>query len=427
MNGLALGSAAFRPQRATPSQPRLRGIVRRPVPVMTDSRCERCAGVMLAGRCLRCETRRLASFVGREIVVLGVLTSLTIATFFLTRAAASANREMQGRDAAAWFERAQRPPDGDAGAAVTALRRAVANDPDNQRYRLALAGALFAGGQVDEARRLLQALREVSPEDASVNLQLARLEAPRAPIESRRYYQSALAALWRPEEREHRRRVRIELVEFLLAHDERARALSELLVMAANLPDSPDAHLQAAGMFLRAGDPQRALTHFTRVLRDEPRAAAALAGAGAAAFDLGDYTRARRYLASAPPGDPRAATLLELTDLVLASDPLAPRLRASERRRRVTVALDQAGRTLQVCLAAAPAAVSDLQILQAEAAAFTARSAAAARRAPGDIVEDGLELAYRIESAVDDHCRQMAVPLDRAILLIGRRRGIDRP
>jgi Flp pilus assembly protein TadD len=361
------------------------------------------------------------------MVVLGILAGLAVAGFFLTRAAASANGGMHRRDAAAWFEQAMRHPDGDAGTVVTALRRAVTSDPDNHRYRLALAGALFAGGQVDEARRVLQALREASPEDADVNLQLARLEARSAPIESRRYYQSALAALWRPEERESRRRVRIELVEFLLAHGERARALSELLVMAADLPDSPDAHGQAAAMFLRAGDPQRALTHFTRVLRDEPRRAEALAGAGAAAFELGDFAGARRYLASAPPGDARTATLLELTKLVLASDPLAPRLRASERRRRVTVALEQAGTTLHACLAAGPAvSAPELQQLQAEAAAFVAGSAAAARRDPGDFVDDGIELAYRIESAVDGRCRELAAPLDQAILLIGRHRGIDR-
>jgi hypothetical protein len=40
-------------------------------------------------------------------------------------------------------------------------------------------------------------------------------------------------------------------------------------------------------------------------------------------------------------------------------------------------------------------------------------------------VADGLDLVYRIERAVQQHCGPMLTPLDRALLLIGRRRGFE--
>jgi hypothetical protein len=41
-----------------------------------------------------------------------------------------------------------------------------------------------------------------------------------------------------------------------------------------------------------------------------------------------------------------------------------------------------------------------------------------------DLSGDGLELAYRLETLADAACGVSAEPMDRAILLIGRRNGV---
>jgi tetratricopeptide (TPR) repeat protein len=381
---------------------------------------------LIAGHCLSCDTRQWSRFVHRELVLLTVLVGVTIAAFFGTRAVAQSNEALRRRQAAAWFDQAQRTSrGGNTVTAVAELRRAVAKDPETKLYRLALADALAASRLDDEARRVLIALREAQPEDPETNLRLARLEARGLDADAtRRHYQNALAGLWRPEQLEERRRVRMELVEFLLAHGEQARALSELLVLAANLPDDGATQTQVGRMFLAASDPRLALDHFVRAIRLSPDNADALAGAGEAAFELGDYNGALRYLNAAPRENTGLAELREVARLVLNGDPLAPRLGADERRRRLTIAFHQAVQRLEACLNDPSAQPStSLELLQDEARKFQADLALPRRREPRDLVDDGIDLAYRMERVVEQSCKLSPSPLDRALLLIGRRHG----
>lgn len=390
------------------------------------SRCSVCGSSLIAGRCLSCDTRRWSRFVHRELVLLTVLIGITVAAFFGTRAVAHSNEVLRRRQAAAWFEDAQRAsPGGNAGTAVAGLRRAVSKDPGNKQYRLALADALAASRLDDEAQRVLLALREAQPEDPETNLRLARLEARGSDADAtRRYYQNALAGLWRPEQVEDRRRVRIELIELLLARGERARALSELLVLAANLPEDAAVQTQVGRMFLAATDPRLALDHFVRAVRLNPENADALAGAGEAAFELGDYRRALRYLNTVRRENEHAAELRELTQLVLSGDPMAPRLGANDRRRRLSVAFQQAVQRLETCLNdPSVQASAGVGPLRDEARNFQSALALPRRREPRDLVDDGVDLVYRIEKAVEQSCGTPPAPLDRALLLIGRRHG----
>jgi Tfp pilus assembly protein PilF len=385
-----------------------------------------CGGSLIAGRCVPCDARRWAGLVHREVVLLVVLVGVAVAGFALTRAVAASNEALRRRDGATWFDAGrQELRAGRLDQAVVSLRRAVAKNPANRQYRLALAAALADGHHDDEARGVLLAMREAQPEDPETNLQLARLEARGADIDAaRRYYQNAVAGLWRPERADERRGVRLELIEFLLAHDQRARALSELLVAAANLPDDAVAEARLGELFLEAGDPRRALDHFTRVLRIDPDDAAARVGAGRSAFAAGDYARARRYLAAVPPGDGRVDDIRAVARDVIESDPLAARIGSAERRRRLTTAFEQAGRALMQCGPATEAtARAGLESLESQAAAFqtTLRRARAVDR---DLIEDGMDLIVRIETAVEQRCGPPASTLDRALLLIGRRHGL---
>lgn len=218
--------------------------------------------------------------------------------------------------------------------------------------------------------------------------------------------------------------MRVELIEFLLAHEERARALSELLALVVTLPEDGAVQTQVGRMFLAAGDPRLALEHFVRAIRLDSGNADARAGAGEAAFELGDYSRALRYLNTAQRENRHAAELRELTQLVLSGDPLAPRLGANERRRRLTVAFQQAVQRLETCLNdPSVQASASVEPLRDEARNFQSALALRRRREPRDLIDDGVDLVYRVEKAVEQSCGTPPVPLDRALLLIGRRHG----
>jgi tetratricopeptide (TPR) repeat protein len=361
-------------------------------------------------------------------VLLMVLAGGTVAAFVGTRAIADGNDTLRRRQAAAWYDAAQRASlSGDGESAVSALRRAVVKDRESRLYRLALADALAARRVDDEARRVLLALRDTQPEDPETNLRLARLEARGGDAEAaRRYYENALSSLWRPEQAEERRRVRVELIEFLLAHEERARALSELLLLAANLPEDAAVQAHVGRMFLAADNARLALDHFVRAVRLDSTNAEALAGAGEATFELGDYGRALRYLKGVPRGHARATELREVTELVLTTDPLGPRLRTTERRRRLVLAFHQALRRLDSCLSAPLVDTKEsLDPLRKEIRDFEAALEDRRRQETGDLVEDGFDLVYRAERAAEQKCTSTPAPFDRALLLIGRRHGLE--
>ena len=390
--------------------------------------CPACGGALAAGRCLRCENQSIYRYIHREIVILAVLIVVTVALFAGTRRLAASNDTMRRQDARAWYESGLTAlRDGHLDTAVADLRRAATKNSDTPAYRLALARALMTGRQDDAARQVLLELREREPDDADTNLELARLEARRGdPTTAGRYYQTAIVELWKPEQRPARRKVRVELIEFLLAHGERDRALSELLVLEAGLPDDAASQLAAAKMLFAAGDAQRAAEHFARVLNRDPDDPAALAGAAEASFQLNDYPRARRYLSALQQDTDRTRELRTLTELVLIGDPLAPRLSARERTRRMTAAVAQVTSRLEGCLARAPAARADLEPPLIDARRFMATLRAGNLKGASDHAEDGVDMVGRGERMADRVCAPPEA-FDRALVLIARSHGLEVP
>lgn len=380
--------------------------------------------MLVAGRCLVCDTRRWSQVVHREVVLLTALIAITISTFFLTRRAAADHEALRRQEASAWFQAARTSLD--SGARIAALRRTVTKDPRNRDYRLALAQALIAGDHDDEARRTLAALWEAQPDDAETNLLLARVEARGPhPDVARRYFQSALADLWRADQAGARRRVRLEFIDYLLAREDRGRALSELLALAGNLPPEPTLLSRVGRLFLKAGDPRRALTEFERVVAVDPDNRDARSAAGEAAFESGDYRRAARYLDGVG-DDARLADMRMVAKLVIASDPLAPRLSTAERRKRLSNALNEGRQRLDACIAAASIPAREaLTSLRSEAAMFAAAITASAARDTSDDAERGMQIVLRLERAGEGACDVASSPLDRALVLIARAHGAD--
>ena len=223
--------------------------------------------------------------------------------FFLTRVIAANNRAMELRDAAEWFRRGEHQlAQGDAREAIVSFRRATARNRGEKRYVLALALALAGERQYEAARRALLTLRDASPEDPDVNLPLARLAATRQDVaEAVRYYHDTLYAPWPPDRVDARRSLRFELIDFMLSHGQTREAVSELVAFSSDMPDVAGLHVQVGRRFSKAGENRGALEQFQAALRAAPADGQALAGAGLAAFALGQYPLARRYSAGPHP------------------------------------------------------------------------------------------------------------------------------
>jgi hypothetical protein len=183
-------------------------------------------------------------------------------------------------------------------------------------------------------------------------------------------------------------------------------------------------------MFLKAGDPRRALAQFALTLQLHERNDAALKGAGQAAFVLGNYDAAFRYLESAIAigGDSGDITdLLEVTKLVLSQDPLASRLAMAERIRRLETDLSFVSEELTTCLAQThdePHSQAMLQALRDELdrgmkSGYPQRNL----RRDADGFQTALNLVQRIESATERLCGNSS-RFHRALLLIARKHGV---
>jgi tetratricopeptide (TPR) repeat protein len=369
----------------------------------------------------------------KEILFLIVLSLATVPLFAFTRMMAAANRRMHVRVAEAAHKQGQEELlAGDIASAIEAFRKAATNDHNNPQYRLELARALAIQDNIQEARLTLLQVREAAPENAEINLDLARLAARTGDMrDAVRYYRNALYGIWPEQEMDLRRReVRVELIDFLLEHNENSAALSELLAFSGEIEDTPAAHIKAGRLFLAAGDAARASDQFGRALESDPDNVDALAGAGEAAFRLARYDSARRYLGAAKrkgAQSEQTENLLELTELIRGMDVLAGRTSLEERRRRLILGLTSARARLQQCsqrrdLPEATAAA--LKGLDAEATAYQPEVTAAKIRRDPELLQGGLDLIYRMETAAGSGICGAPKPVDQALILIAQMHGV---
>jgi tetratricopeptide (TPR) repeat protein len=332
-----------------------------------------------------------------------------------------------------WYQRGQQQlRAGNTQQAIDSFRNATTNDHDNSNYTLALATALAAEDHIEEARQALVRLRASAPESGEINLNLARLAAKEDKMaEAVRYYHNALFGVWPPDQMASQRtKVRTELVRFLLAAGDKSQALSELLILSSDTPDNGPGHDNVGQLFMEAGDSEHALEQFTRSLRLNARDADALIGAGHASFDLGDYSKARRYLEAAIANGSRSADaprLLETAKFVLSQDPLAPRLGTEERVRRLTEDLQFILDELRSCIIQKQddqnALVILQQLLTELADGLDTQFEPKALRGDAEGFRTGLNLIQRSETATGQVCGESST-LHNALLLIGKKYGV---
>lgn len=364
----------------------------------------------------RLDVRRAVDrLIRREASILVALSAIALVAFLGTRALAAANRRTAHADAARWHDLGvSRLSAGDARGAVDAFRTASRFDREDRGHRFALADALRRTGDEAAALDVLMRLRSGYPEDVEVNTSLARLEASRGGVDDAvRYYQSAILALWQPADIGKRRALRAELIEFLLAKGASSRALSEALKYSGEIPEEAAAHVQAGRFLLRAGSAPRAEAQFVAALRLNPRDGDAIAGAGDAAFEAGDYERAREFLVRAP-ADPARQQRLALVDLILRNDPLLPHLTAGERIAR----LGRARAAIETRVGDCPGADALRQELSGMQESLATRRAASADSLGADLAH-----LARLARQASSTCAPEQ-PIDRAMLAIARRHGL---
>lgn len=378
------------------------------------------------------ELPRISRILNNEIVLLAALSVGAVGVFIFTRHMAAHERQLSRKIAAVWFERGvEYMQAGETDKAVASFRSATANVENDPKYVLALANALAVENHTPEALRLLLRLRDSDPENPDVNLSLARLAAQQGEVqEAVRYYQSALYGRWPNDRLDQRRQVRLELVRFLLAHQQLYLATSELYVLENRTPDSVAAHIELARLFAEANDLPHAFEEYVAAIRLDGSNVEALTAAGHLAFQAGNYPQAEQYLRAAQdvnPDSQETQQLLALTRAVLGSDPLLPHLTQWDRQKRLEAGLAVALTRVEDCLSDTSdrKAIAELQSLKSEAIGAT-KSWKAELPADTPTVKTGVELIFRMEQTASGACGNPS-DRDQAWLLIGRQHNGERP
>jgi len=299
---------------------------------------------------------------------------------------------------------------------------------DNYAYQLSLAEALIGLKRTNEAYSYLVTLWEREPENGSVNLELARIAADKEDTEQTlRYYHNAIYATWPGDQGEKRRDARLELIQFLLSINAKAQAQAELIALAANLADDPSQQAHIGDLFLKTQDYEHALTEYRLSLRSDRNDPAVSAGAGQAAFDLGRYLLAQRYLQAAVSANPRdalSAVRLKTTELILRMDPFQRQMSVDQRDRIAIEAFAAAGERLKSCSPAGDAkesvsAATSQQSLAEKWSKLKPQITERLLRRNPDVVDAAMELVFDIERQTSATCGPQT-GTDTALLLIAK-------
>jgi tetratricopeptide (TPR) repeat protein len=370
---------------------------------------------------------RVQAYLRQRPAMLVALTALAVIFFLVVSGLSRAYQDQRSSLGNRWFERgvadlnAKRYE-----SAVTDFRAALLYSRDNYAYQLNLAEALVGMKHTGEASAYLLNLWDRQPEDGLVNLELARITAQRGQTQQAvRYYHDAVYAIWPREEENQRREARLELVNLLLRNNAKAQAQAELIARSETATEDPVEQQLLGELFLRADDPEHALNEYRLSLKEDPHNSRALAGAGYAAYELGQYPLAQHYLEDAvkrDPHDTQSAERLKTSELVLRMDPLQSRLSTQERNRRVIEAFTTAGQRLEQCAVpsgdagSAPTPQANMSDLwSAMKPQMTERGL---QRNP-DLSERAMDLVFRIERQTSTTCGE-PTGAELALLLISK-------
>ena len=290
----------------------------------------------------------------RDATLIAILTALAIFALAIAFLYSRSYKVRQQALAEKWFHRGDTSlSSGQPAEAVRDFRTALGYSPDNPEYLLRLAQALAAEpAQSDQAIAYFLNLWEQKPGDGLYNLELARLFARKEQVRpATQYYTAAISGAWADDPAGHRRRARLEYIQFLLQHNSLTLAQAEAITLAAGVPASDiNARFVAADTLLQVSEYERAMAEYLSLVGNDR--ARATAGAGNAAFQLGRFRTASKYLDMAIDAgnkDQRLATKLNQAKQIVNVDPTERGTGSAERARRAADAYNVAGARLQQC------------------------------------------------------------------------------
>ncbi len=316
------------------------------------------------------------------------------------------------------------------------FRNALSYGPDNPDVQLRLSEALLADGRYTEARSYLVNLWDRCPRSGEVKLDLAHVSMQTGDVDQTvRYYRGAIFGSWEKEPVLQRRKMRLELCEFLLSHRRTDDAEAEISGLAADTPADNGALREENGqLFLRVGEPGKALSEFEAALRINPMQSQWLADAGRVAFEDGDYLKAETYFSKSDienPSEEIHASLVLVRD-VLGNDPYLAGLSDEEQARRTWRDFGQGLERLRACAGAgtgnssAGQSSSDLQLLSKEAQDIQKRVNVRSLGGDLELRNEAMQFISRIEDATSQICGP-PTGLDQALTIIENRHERNNP
>jgi tetratricopeptide (TPR) repeat protein len=298
--------------------------------------------------------------------------------------------------------------------AVEEYHAALTFAKNNGRYELALAMSLMELGRLDEAVSHLTELHDSDPNNAEIDLLLARIEAKQGRTEDAvASYHQAIYGLWPDDPKQNRLQARFEVADLLARTGQSRQMLAEVLALGDEAPDDSATLDRIGELLLRQNSAEHAAEIFARALKVNPRDPAATLGAARADFLRGNYVlaanRARRA-ARLDPGNAQAQQLADECAEILSLDPTLVSLSAMQRYDRSRTLVERTQAALESCLGAREPD-ADTQALEAAAHDFLAH-----KRREGD-TPAGISLAGRIWAVRQQLCGR-APASDEALELV---------
>ena len=333
--------------------------------------CAQCGRVIPPDRAdCNCAVGSIRDWLHSRETILLITFAILVGAFGVTAAAARFYHDRRRALAEFWFKQGSADlGSGQATAALSDLQTALiyarqdVPEARQRTYSLNLAQALVANHRLEEAHAYLLDLWEGTPDNAKLNLELARLAVGMGDDSgAQRYYANAIYGIWdgnAQQIQQDRRDTQLELCRYLIDRGETTAAQSVLLAVAASLPPDPALRNRVGGMMFEAGANAQALEQFQQALELNRRNHEALVGAGLASFALGDDRAVVRYLGQASrektqPGQTatlgsQASRELAVATADLALDAFVPGLSTAERAHRSAQSYEAAKSRLGDC------------------------------------------------------------------------------
>lgn len=190
--------------------------------------------------------------------------------------------------------------------AITAFRTALSYAPDSRTNHLLLAEALAEAHHSDEAISYFLSLRETQPTDGFINLELARLVRQKGDRDAAlEYYRASSLGTWTGDGMASRRTVQMELADYLIQGGDLAAARAEILLAAADTPETKTLDVVFGDKLQQAQDPADALSYYRKAIELDGHDVEALTRAGRLLYRTGKFAEAHEYLDRAWKTEPR--------------------------------------------------------------------------------------------------------------------------